>query len=454
MCFQKGIKRKVTIDHGMLEKRKGMDRMLAILQRFVKEKLAYIIQQEDIQFIYEASGELVGEIHTEKDFITHIDFYDADLLVEADIPFSTSAMINAVVRPNDAAEELEAWAIPRIALEMKEALDDRALKLDCVVDFDVNYLAVFEEVELRYGLTIPNTGLQLAIKRDGTLSSATFLREPFTIIYPEHIISTEEARQILNREPLLELSISQEDWQYVYVPTFDVYGVETDGRLKRLGGKTVYEPLPEIEPLAGSLEDYLQGGRTGSVQLEDEEDTFYWEFAEDENTIQPVCMEPAFERACRALQAVVGSSYSHYQHEQITELEVELPLAWEDTLNESVSYRFVYFHEGIPLSEHAAEIAVQQKTGQIEYISVPKIPFERLAVIKPPVITLEEANERAKQLVDVTLSMERVDLENNLYTVVYVMEYPSSPTQGDIEFIDAYSGEIRFVDTGLMKIEE
>lgn len=428
--------------------------MLAILQRFVKEKLAYIIQQEDIQFIYEASGELVGEIHTEKDFITHIDFYDADMLVEADIPFSNSAMINAVVRPNDVAEELESWAIPRIALEMKEALDDRALKLDCVVDFDVNYLAVFEEVELRYGLTIPNTGLQLAIRRDGTLSSATFMREPFTIVYPENMISMEEAREILVSEPLLELSIDLEDCKYIYVPAFDVYGVETDGRLKRLGGKTVYEPLPDIEPFRGSLDDFLQGGRTGSVQLDDGEDSFYWEFAEDEDTIQPVLAEPAFERACRALQAVVGSSYSNYQQEQITDFAVELPLSLQDSFDESVSYRFVYFHEGIQLSEHAAEVTVQPKTGQIEYISVPKIPFEKLTVIRPPVITLEEANARAQELVDVTLSMERVDLENNLYTAVYVMEYPSSPTQGDIELIDAYSGEIRFVDTGLMKIDE
>lgn len=118
--------------------------MLEILKRFVKEELAYITQQDDIQFIYDVNGELVGEIHMEQGFISHIDFYDADMLAEEGIPFSKSAIINAILRPNEVTEEVEAAAIPHIAREMKEALDDRALQLDSVIDFDVNYLAILK----------------------------------------------------------------------------------------------------------------------------------------------------------------------------------------------------------------------------------------------------------------------------------------------------------------------
>lgn len=427
--------------------------MLEILKRFVKEELAYITQQDDIQFIYDVNGELVGEIHMEQGFISHIDFYDADMLAEEGIPFSNSAMINAVLRPNEVTEEVEAAAIPHIAREMKEALDDRALQLDSVIDFDVNYLAIFEEVELRYGLTIPNTGLQLAIRRDGTLSSATFMRQPFTIIYPEEMIPKAEARRILTEEQLVQLSIKPEEWEYAYVPTFDVYGVEADGRVKRLGGKARYEALPEVEPI-DSLEAFLQGGRPASVPLEEEEDSYYWEYPEQENLVQSLLEESSFQRACRTLQGIVGSWYRNYQLEHVEELPAELSIYLQHTSEKSVTYRFVYCHEGVYLPEHAAEITVHQTTGQIEGVTLPKIPFEKLMAIQPPIITLEAANTAAKKLVDVRLSMERIDMGDNLYTSVYLMEYPSSPTQGEIESIDAYTGEIRFVETGLMKIDE
>lgn len=430
-----------------------MDRMLEILQKFVKEKLAYLTQQDDIQFIFDTDGELVGEIHTEQGFVSHIDFYDADQLANAGIPFSNSAMMNAAVRPNDVTEEVKAAEIPRIAWEMKEALDDRALQLDYIVDYDTNYLAVFEEVELRYGLSIPNTGLQLAIKRDGTLSSATFMRQPFTIIYPEHMISKEEARRILQGVPLVQLSFRQEDWQYVYVPTFDVYGVEADGQLMHLGGKTTYEPLPEVKAIPGSLQDLLLGGRAGQATMDDTEEGFYWEYTAYGELSSPILQQPAFEHACRALQTITGDLYGSYLLEQ-REHPAEVSIDLQDAACKWITYHFVYCYKGLYLIDHAAEITVHRVTGQIGHVTVPKIPVEKLAVSKPPSITLETANNMARQLVDVKLSMERVDIVNNLYTAVYMIEYPSSPTKGEIKSIDAYSGEIRFVETGLMDIEE
>ena len=427
--------------------------MLERLQRFVKEELAYITQQDDIQFIYDTGGELVGEIHTEQGFVTHIDFYDADQLANAGIPFSNSAALNAVLRPNDVTEEVDAAAIVRIAREMKEALDDRALQLDCLVDFDCNYLAVFEEVEHRYGLPVPNSGLQLAIKRDGTLSSATFIRQPFTVIYPEHMISKEEARHILQEVPLVQLAFREEGWQYVYVPTFDVYGIEADGQLMHLGGKRTYEPLPEVKEIPGSLQDFLLGGRAGQATMDDTEEGFYWECTAEEVPASPVLSFSAFEHACRALQAIVGHLYAGYELEQ-RELPAEPSMEMEEAAGEWITYHFVYCYEGVYLSDYAAEMTIHRLTGHIRYITVPKIPVDQLAASKPPVITLESANHMAQQLVDVTLSMERVDIADNLYTAVYMVEYPSSPTKGEIKSIDAYSGEIRFVETGLMDIEE
>ena len=416
--------------------------MLEKLQPFVKAELANSMRQDDIEFIYDADGELVGEIHREQGVLSQIDFYDADALAAAGIPFTGSAMLHAMVRANDVADEVDPATIPLIAHQMKEAFDDRELKLEYIVDYDANYLAVFEEVEQRYGLPIPNTGLQLAIRKDGTLGSASFMREPYSITYPEQLLSKEEARAILVSEPLVQLAIEQqEEWRYVYVPNANVYGVESDGRLKRLGEQAVYETLPEVAPVTEPLEVFLQGGRLAPNGTEDGEELFYWESTADEDDPQPVLEEPAFQRACRVLQAVVGPGYSGYQLEAL------------HTDHESRTYRFVYCHNGVYIPDHAAEITVHQTTNQIKEVVVQRIPFAQLESLQPPIVTLEEADALAKQLVDVTLSMERIDREENLYSVVYLLEYPSSPTQGVLKCIDAYTREVSFVETGLMKVD-
>ena len=419
--------------------------MLERLQPFVKATLADSMPQDDIEFIYDIGGELVGEIHRKHGLLSQIDFYDADALAKAGLPFTGSAMLHAMAGPNDVAHEVEASAIPHIAHRMKEALDDRALKLDYIVDYGANYLAVFEEVEQRYGLPIPNTGLQLAIRKDGTLGSASFMREPYSIVYPERLAPKEEARDTLVSGQLVQLAIEQrEEWRYVYVPDLHLYGVEADGRLKRLGERAVYETLPDLAPVTGPLEAFLQGGRLAPVRTDDGEEAFYWESVADEDALQPVLEEPAFHRACRMLQATVGPWYRGYR------LERDSAFLTNQAFR---TYQFVYYHNGVYLQEHAAEITVHQKTGQIKSVVVPRIPFAQLESLQPPLVTLEEADAIAKHLVDVTLAMERIDGAENLYTVAYLMEYPSSPTQGAIEYIDAYTAEVSFVDTGLMKVD-
>ena len=155
--------------------------MIQKLQPFVKQPIGRIEQQDDIQFIYSTSGELIGEIHMEDALLSRIDFYNIDTLAEQGVPLTNSAIIDAVLRPNTVDVEVDSSEIASIVNRIKEALDDRPLKLEVVVDFDTNYLVAFEEIEPRFGLSLPNTGLQLSIHRDGTLGSATFMRQHYTI---------------------------------------------------------------------------------------------------------------------------------------------------------------------------------------------------------------------------------------------------------------------------------
>ncbi|MFF5994624.1 hypothetical protein AAGS61_07670 [Lysinibacillus sp. KU-BSD001] len=435
--------------------------MLEKLQPFVDQQLARIVQQDEIQFIYDISGELVGEIHMDEGQLQRIDFYDVDALMEQGVPLTNSAMMDAIVRPNHALFEIEAKEISTIAWRIKEALDNRNLKLDVIVDFDANYLATFEEVEPRYRLALPNSGLQLSIKRDGTLASATFMHEHYTVQYPETMISPEEAKVILLQQPLMQLAIHMENaWHYVYVPAYDMYGVGVDGHVKKMSEWPEmigfgYDVLPEVH-IEEPLEILLLGGREGSVEYTEQEAERYWDVIIDE-ALQQSTVEQPFIRACQALKYAVGESYEKYRFERTpntASIYNYAPFYVDEVENDYTTYRFVYEHQGIYLSEKASEIVVHNETGHIQSMVISTIPYEQLNELPKPMITLEEANAIVKQYVDVALTVERVDLGNNIYSLMYSIDYPHSPTGGHIESINAYTGAITYVETGFVPIDE
>ena len=419
--------------------------MTQTLQPFVKQLIGRIEQQEDIHFIYDVSGELIGEIHTEGARLLRIDFYNIDVLAEQGVPLTNSTMIDAMLRPNKVDVEIDSTEIVNIAYRIKESLDDRQLKFDALIDFDTNYLAIFEEIEPRFGLPLPNTGLHLSIKRDGTLASAMFMRGSYTVEYPETMISQEEARNMILQEQLMQLTIdTQKEWNYVYVQQYDVDGVSVDGRVKKSFNMLPfsYAVLPEVS-VEMPLEVLLLGGRQADIAYSVAEGERCWDVRIDEDKRITRLDEDPYIRACQALKLIVMEQYAYYEYEQPYNVEE----------HDHTTYRFVYRHYDLYLSEKAVEITIENKTRQIEHIVVPVIPYERLNTVPLPIISLEEANIIAKQHVDVILTLERTDLENNTFTPVYTIYYPNSPTGGNIQSINAYTGEITYVDTGFVPIK-
>ena len=167
--------------------------------------------------------------------------------------------------------------------------------------------------------------------------------------------------------------------------------------------------------------------------------------------------EQPYIRACQALKLVVAEQYAHYEYERTPELSNlynVAPFYLQEFEQEYTTYRFVYRHHDIYVSDKAVEITIHNKTSQIQEVVVPIIPYERLKNLPLPVISLEEANMIAKQHVDVTLTLERADFEKNIFKPMYVIDYPNSPTGGNIESINAYTAEITYVDTGFVPVGE
>ena len=425
--------------------------MMQKLQPFISQSIGRIEQQEDIQFIYSTSGELIGEIHMKDGLLSRVDFYDIDVLAELGVPLTNNAICDALLRPNTGGIEVEPSQIPHIAHRIKEALDDRPLKLEVVVDFDTNYVVTFEEIEPKFGLTLPNTGLQLSIKRDGTLESATFMRQHCTIKYPETMISRQVARDMILQEQLMQLTIDTQQWNYVYEPKQDVYGVDVDGHVKKMSTGCSYDVLPEVK-VDMPLEMMLLGGRQVDIEYNEDEEERHWHVLTDEYPVRKLD-EQSYIRACQALKLVVAEQYMHYEYERTNVYDV-MPLYLQEMDSAYTTYRFVYRHHDLYLVDKAVEITVHNQTSQIQEVVVPIIPYERLNRLPLPIISLEEVNSIAKQQVDVILTLGRIDFENNVLEPMYVIDYPNSPTGGHIEFINAYTAETTYVDTGFVAIEE
>ena len=144
------------------------------------------------------------------------------------------------------------------------------------------------------------------------------------------------------------------------------------------------------------------------------------------------------------VKSLVGKQYHNYYVEQYPSLS-EL-LALNDGTH--VTYRFVYIYNDISFDFQAIAVEVNTQTNQILSVSYEPIPFDQLSTLPLPTMTLAEANAMAHQLVDVELTLECDLTDQKKLSFVYLIDYPTSPTQGHIQFIDGFTREIYWVETG------
>lgn len=69
-----------------------------------------------------------------------------------------------------------------------------------------------------------------------------------------------------------------------------------------------------------------------------------------------------------------------------------------------------------------------------------------MKTLKKPTISLEQANDIAAQLIDVELFLESDLVDSKKRSFVYTIDYPTSPTGAHIQFVDAFTGEIHWID--------
>lgn len=398
------------------------------IEPFLNSEIVKELQDGDTNYFYGTGEKLLAEVYVEEQKISLITFFHK----EPNTELISREQLQAIIR------------------QVQRVFQKQDYFLYHIWERDDSYNIELTLQEPRFHIPIHSTGMRLDITKGGQLEVIMFLQDEVEITYPDVIISKEQARQLLIEQTLMKKCILPDhDWQYGYAPNHELMGVEVDGKVQFTRDlpemkDAAFKELPTVERVT-DLQAFILGGRACSLERYERGDGERIWTVDDDHFDQKIEGNP-FDRACIALKTIVGDEYAHYFFESVPNLYVALGM--DDVEEDIITYRFVYVIDDSSFDFLAVSISVHQATNQIASVSVPYIPYEKLKSATQPKIQLEEAEALAKALVDVELTLEREGYGSNRYQFIYLIDYPTSPTQGHIHFIDGETGEVHFVETG------
>ena len=395
--------------------------MRKMIEPFIAAPIVSERAEEDMLYYYDAKGQLLAEVYHHDGQFCSGSFYREG--IEQSFSREQAIELAAYVQQVYGQSDLQFY-------EMQQEED--------------GYVVVFKQIEPIYGLIVQGRGLFVTIHATGFVECITLHEEKIEIEYPEKMISKSEARTILQQQSILQLGIAREmEWQYTYKPNYDLFGVNPDGKVRLWSEDEAmqdasFEPLPQVEAII-DFEMFLKGSRDAIIEYSQSAEEKCWSVeAEGSVTLQ----DNVFVRACQVVKYLVGDAYEHYYAEQMPTLRKLLQMDEQA----SVAFRFVYIYEGISFDFEALTIFVHTATNQISSIQYRLIPFEIFPTLKKPTISLQQANDLAAQLIDVELILEKDLVDPGQRSFVYTIDYPTSPTGAHIQFVDAFTGEIHWID--------
>ncbi|SES90864.1 hypothetical protein SAMN05216389_103139 [Oceanobacillus limi] len=376
-----------------------------------------------------------------------------------------------------------------------------------------NFMVTYEERDPKLGLLLPHTGCTLSFTRDGVLTTANIGQTDVELEYPTIKISDEEAKELLRKSDYLQLAIhfpdeGAEELELIYHTSHDIMGVGIDGRIETVSEFMDAEDLPAqripkvtptetIEQMLGIPNSLIKkDGEEGSVIWvdpnaildEDEEEEAVISIFDDNINHFSYCnlpfyqtenltelpMEALMERALQFLELVVKNSNEKYVLEdpyQATEdgdEEIEDLDEFEDIDSEedmdafpdpepTQMFTFYREHAGLRLEGFEAHIHVGLYTGIIRECSVTGLSDKQYQSLQnintTPTISMEKAEQRIFAELEMKLARTVKYFDNpKIYTLSYTPEFPK--TGGHIEKMNAHTGEISYVDTGILKEED
>ncbi|MGD7022299.1 hypothetical protein ACQCVK_06895 [Rossellomorea vietnamensis] len=470
-----------------------MHQLAEKLQPFIEgNSLVKIVEDEfSYNIVLVESGEVYGFVHIEEGRFLGFQKMESEE-VEDQTPFDTYPNVNKML----AAAKLFA-----------DSFIDRDVHFSMLNEWsDNSFMVTYEERDPKMGLQIPHTGFTLFFTRDGILTSANTGITDFQLEYPEITLSNEEAKQVLKKSNYVQLDLhipdeSGTEPELIYRSSHDIMSVGVDGRIERvtefIGAEelsaeriSIVRPASTIEEMLGISEDLKKRAADEDSVIwihpaaeEDEEaepvisivsnETGYFSYSnlpfEMPEDSPPLAVKILKEKALEVLELVEGKIHEKF----VLEVPMKMELTEEqepsdeeaDNIEEEEEdlypepeptqmFTFYREHQGYRLEGLEAHVHVGLYTGLIRECSVTRLSPEQTAGLEKlnlePAITLQEAEERVFRDISMKLArcVKNFD-DERLYTLCYMVDFPE--TGGHIEKINAHTGAVSFVETGILK---
>lgn len=474
------------------------------LEMHIKELL---IGNPPIKIITEEGMEEFGEI---VDIHREISYGQIELSEEGKL---TSLMIDLeeITANNDVSlDEYESLSKDDLVEMGQDFVDDFGmpnLKLNSFTEWgEDTFMMVFEAMDVKLQLPLPDSGVTLEMNRQGFILSATLNQSYYQLKSPEITVTAEEALAIYSNRQMVELvaTYDEESIQLMYYPKYLNEAITADGKIIPLIDFTDEEQLAirEItevpssyteEELLGITNDLLkveEDGITMYVHKEFEDQMIKIDASDEENLViesnlpfieeNEIPVEELRRRAIAFLELQVGDISSKYLLEDIPDGDFDLEEEEEDEDEELTEEEMAFLTEmsdeeddeefeeeeededdnfmfepfitfsfrrqvqGMDLRDFDTNIDMGIYSGTVKDATIPLLQLDESEPINlTPEISLEEAEQVYRA--SIKMELARVPHEEEEFTS-YELCYVVKENEERIECIDAHNGNIFYFD--------
>lgn len=414
----------------------------------------------------------------------------------------TSLMIDidAITENNDVSldeyEELSIEDLKEMGQDFVDEFGQNNLQLTSFSEWGSDtFLMIFEAIDVKYQIPLPDSGVTLEMNRQGFIMSATLNQAYYQLKYPEVTITAEQALEIYSNRKMVELGAMQQDntIRLMYYPKHQNEAVTLEGEITPLTNFSAEEPV-KLNEILNVNQTYTEADLLGITAdlTKSEEDQIVTYTSEDGRKLvmnhsdeaeliiesnlaftegQELSMEELKQRAIAFLEQKVGNITMKYvleevyeeeqeeeEDDELTEEEIELlkELSAEDEEEEEEADEFAFepfitfsFHRrihGIPLNEYNAHIDMGIYSGTVKDAMIPLLIAQKDEPIQLIVkVPLDQADEFYKD--SIKMELARVPHEEEdfiVYELCYIVK-EKEPFKR-LERIDAQNGNIFYVD--------
>lgn len=144
--------------------------------------------------------------------------------------------------------------LDRTNLFLKTFVKDESLTLASVITHPNYYQVNYEEKDTKYDLYIPDTGVKIVLSSGGNILSFNKKEDHYIVVYPDEIITSQEAKSYYLKRLNLDLKVSKpanyKHYKLVYGITQEIDYLPASG--EEVDSKLIIQELNSLEPFTTS----------------------------------------------------------------------------------------------------------------------------------------------------------------------------------------------------------